>query len=193
MTAGSGLNETSERVEALLAELAGIDPTAGERAEEVVRLLVELYGTGLEHIMATVAADGQHGSALQERLVEDDLVAGLLILHGLHPVDTTTRVQRALDRVRPYLGSHAGGVELVAVDDDTVRLRLQGNCDGCPSSAATVKLSIERAIAELAPEISAVEVEGLTTAPSYEGFVPLESVRAHDSASDSAAPRGVAV
>jgi Fe-S cluster biogenesis protein NfuA/nitrite reductase/ring-hydroxylating ferredoxin subunit len=97
------------------------------------------------------------------RLVEDERAATLLALHGLHPKDTQTRVVEALDQVRPYLGSHAGGVELVGVDSEgVVHLRLEGSCDGCPSSTMTVKLAIERAIEEAAPEVTAVEVENLT-------------------------------
>ena len=69
----------------------------------------------------------------------------------------------ALDQVRPYLGSHAGGVELLGVDAaGVVHLRLEGSCDGCPSSVQTVKLAIERAIEEAAPEVAGVEVENLT-------------------------------
>jgi Fe-S cluster biogenesis protein NfuA len=72
-------------------------------------------------------------------------------------------VVEALDEVRPYLGSHAGGVELVGIDPDgVVQLRLEGSCDGCPSSTQTVKLAIERAIEEAAPEVTRVEVENLT-------------------------------
>ena len=98
-----------------------------------------------------------------DRLVEDELVASLLVLHDLHPKDTETRVVEALDQVRPYLGSHAGGVELLGVDPEgVVHLRLEGSCDGCPSSTMTVKLAIERAIEEAAPEVTAVEVENLT-------------------------------
>src|SRR4029450_9981803 len=79
------------------------------------------------------------------------------------PKDTETRVVEALDKVRPYLGSHAGGVELLGVDPEgVVHLRLEGSCDGCPSSTMTVKLAIERAIEEAAPEVIAVEAENLT-------------------------------
>jgi Fe-S cluster biogenesis protein NfuA/nitrite reductase/ring-hydroxylating ferredoxin subunit len=97
------------------------------------------------------------------RLAADDLVASLLVLHDLHPDDTDTRVRAALDEVRPYLGSHAGGVEYLGVDTEgVVRLRLQGSCDGCPSSLVTVRTAIEKAIEEAAPEVARVEVEGVT-------------------------------
>ena len=73
----------------------------------------------------------------------------------------------ALDRVRPYLGSHAGGVEYLGVDEDGVaHLRLEGSCDGCPSSTVTVRLAVEDAVVEAAPEVIAVEVEGVAEAPA---------------------------
>ena len=71
------------------------------------------------------------------------------------PTTSQTRIQAALDSVRPYLGSHAGGVELLGIDaDGVVHLRLQGSCDGCPSTA-TVRLTVERRRPGAAPEVVA--------------------------------------
>jgi Fe-S cluster biogenesis protein NfuA/nitrite reductase/ring-hydroxylating ferredoxin subunit len=153
------LRMVGSRIEELLGQIRSTgDPGAAETAEEVVRLVVELYGAGLERAVELAGPDAL------ERFVGDELVASLLVLHGLHPKDTRTRVVEALDQVRPYLGSHAGGVELLGVDPEAgvVRLRLEGSCDGCPSSTQTVKLAIERAIEQAAPEVTAVEVENLT-------------------------------
>jgi Fe-S cluster biogenesis protein NfuA len=147
-----------ERIEALLASLrTGRDR---ETAEELVRLLVEMYGDALGRM---VGALREHAPALLATLAEDELVDSLLLLHDLHPLDADTRIQRALDRVRPYLGSHAGGVTYLGVDADGVaRLRLEGSCHGCPSSAMTVQMAIEDAILNAAPEVTAVEVAGMT-------------------------------
>ena len=153
------LRMVGSRIEELLGQIRSTgDPGTAETAEEVVRLVVELYGAGLERAVELAGPDAL------ERFVGDGLVASLLVLHGLHPKDTRTRVVEALDQVRPYLGSHAGGVELLGVDPEAgvVRLRLEGSCDGCPSSTQTVKLAIERAIEQAAPEVTAVEVENLT-------------------------------
>jgi Fe-S cluster biogenesis protein NfuA/nitrite reductase/ring-hydroxylating ferredoxin subunit len=153
------LRMVGSRIEELLGQIRSTgDPGAAETAEEVVRLVVELYGAGLERTVELAGPDAL------ERFVGDELVASLLVLHGLHPKDTRTRVVEALDQVRPYLGSHAGGVELLEVDPEAgvVRLRLEGSCDGCPSSTQTVRLAIERAIEQAAPEVTAVEVENLT-------------------------------
>jgi len=151
-----------ERVEALLAEFASTsDPTTAERAEELVGLLVEFYGAGLARILELL--DEQAAAPL----LADKTVAGLLVLHDLHPQSTEERVLGALERVRPYLGSHAGDVEYLGLDPDgTVRLRLAGSCDGCPSSALTVKMAIEKGIEDVAPEVTKVEVEGVVPDPA---------------------------
>ena len=81
-------------------------------------------------------------------------------MHGLHPYDVPTRVEQALDGVRPYLGSHGGDVELLEVTDEgAVRLRLLGSCDGCPSSSVTLELAVQDAIEAAAPEVTSIEVE----------------------------------
>lgn len=166
----------------MLAEFAASsDPAIAGRAEELVGLLVEFYGAGLARILELL--DEQAVTPL----LTDKAVAGLLVLHDLHPQSTEERVLAALERVRPYLGSHAGGVEYLGLDPDgTVRLRLEGSCDGCPSSALTVKMAIEKGIEDVAPEVTKVEVEGmladpasrLATGPSAEGhtLLPLTQV-----------------
>jgi Fe-S cluster biogenesis protein NfuA/nitrite reductase/ring-hydroxylating ferredoxin subunit len=151
--------DVGDRVEGLLAQLRRQGGEhAAETGEELVRLLVEYYGAGLERVVEIVAAeDGQ----LVERLADDPLVESQLILHGLHPVGVDDRIERALDGVRPYLGSHAGGVAYLGLDDEGVaHLRLDGSCNGCPSSTVTVKLTIEEALLGTVPEVARVEVDG---------------------------------
>jgi Fe-S cluster biogenesis protein NfuA len=163
-----------ERVEQLLATLQarGGDRMA-ELGEELVRTLVGLYGAGLERVAATLRAD-PGGTDTMLALADDPLVGSLLLVHGLHPVDVDTRIERALDRVRPYLGSHAGGVEYLGVDDEGIaRLRLQGTCNGCAASTVTVQHTIEGAVAGAAPELAGVEVEGVA-APRTHGPQPIQ-------------------
>src|SRR6266581_9492688 len=157
--------QAGERIEELLASLRSRGGAAAQTAEELVRLLVGMYGDGLAAIMAVLAEEGEPGRAITGRLTADPLVEGLLLLHGLHPLDVDTRIQRALDQVRPYLGSHAGGVQYLGVTDGVARLRLEGSCHGCPSSTVTVQLAIEGAVQEAAPEVAEVVVEGMTAAP----------------------------
>jgi Fe-S cluster biogenesis protein NfuA/nitrite reductase/ring-hydroxylating ferredoxin subunit len=146
-----------ERIEQLLGSLRpGRDK---DTAEELVRLLVEMYGDGLARVVALLR---ERDPELVMALTGDELLESLLLLHDLHPVDLDTRIQRALDRVRPYLGSHAGGVEYHGVDERGIaRLRLEGSCNGCPSSAVTVRSAIEGAILDAAPELAGVEVAGV--------------------------------
>jgi Fe-S cluster biogenesis protein NfuA len=157
--------QAGARIEELLASLRSRGGAAADAAEELVRLLVGMYGDGLAAIMAALAEEGEPGRAIIDRLTADPLVEGLLLLHGLHPLDVDTRIQRALDQVRPYLGSHAGGVQYLGVTDGVARLRLEGSCHGCPSSTVTVRLAIEGAVQDAAPEVTEVVVEGMTAPP----------------------------
>jgi Fe-S cluster biogenesis protein NfuA/nitrite reductase/ring-hydroxylating ferredoxin subunit len=140
--------ECVARIEALLEEVEGLPA-----AVELVQGLLDLYGEGLGRIVAS-------DPTLVARLDGDEVVTHLLLLHGLHPVPLEERVVGALDEVRPYLASHGGGVELLGVEEGVVRLRLQGSCDGCPSSTATLKLAIEDAIHKAAPDVEDVVAEG---------------------------------
>jgi Fe-S cluster biogenesis protein NfuA len=163
----SDVDRVGERIEQLLGEFDGAD---AELAEDLVHTLLEFYGAGLARIVELV------DRPLLDRLAEDDHVRGLLVLHDLHPRSTHERVTEALDKVRPYLGSHAGDVEFVGIDDGVLRLRLQGTCDGCPSSTVTAKYAIERVVREAAPEISDVVVEGVVpeeTGPGGRTLLPL--------------------
>jgi Fe-S cluster biogenesis protein NfuA len=72
-----------------------------------------------------------------------------------------TRVRNALESVKPRLGLHGGNVELIGVTSEGgIKLRLEGNCHGCPSSRVTLKSSIEEAVYAAAPDVTALEVEG---------------------------------
>ena len=162
----TGVQKVGARVEELLDALksGGFGPAA-DAAEELVTLLVGLYGDGLTQIMTVLSEQGPAGMAMIDALTADPTVESLLLLHGLHPLDVDARIQRALDRVRPYLGSHAGGVEFLGVSDGVARLRLEGSCHGCPSSTVTVELAITGAVQDAAPEVTQVVVEGMTAAP----------------------------
>jgi Fe-S cluster biogenesis protein NfuA/nitrite reductase/ring-hydroxylating ferredoxin subunit len=156
-----GLQERVARIETLLGEIEALhDPNARAKAAEMVQVLLELYGEGLARVM-DVVAEGEERERIFEALAEDELVSHLLLLHGLHPLDVQTRVTQALEEVRPYLRSHGGDVELLGIEGGVVRVRLQGSCDGCPSSAATLKLAIEEALQKAAPDLEGVEAEGV--------------------------------
>lgn len=174
--AADSLRATGERIDALLDASGSGGVVARERSEELVRLLADLYGAGIERILEVLYEAGRLDDEVLAALAADELISSLLLVHGLHPYDVGQRVEQALESVRPYLGSHGGDVELVEVSEDgVVRLRLLGSCDGCPSSSVTLKLAVEGAIEAAAPDITGIVVED---APATEGSETLISVSA---------------
>ncbi len=182
MDEAGGLRAHGERIEHLLEASAAFGPVAHERAEELVRLVVDLYGAGLERVLEIAHDAGKLDDDMLRALAEDDLVASLLLVHGLHPYGVTERVEQALVNVRPYLGSHGGDVELIGVSDEgVVTLRMLGSCDGCASSSVTLKLAVEGAIEAAAPEVISIEVETPSAdaaSGSGSGVISVESLSA---------------
>jgi Fe-S cluster biogenesis protein NfuA len=67
------------------------------------------------------------------------------------------KVKDTIDNLRGALQSHGGDVELVSIDqDNTVNVRLQGACQGCPGAAMTMKMGIERILKQSVPEVKQV-------------------------------------
>jgi Fe-S cluster biogenesis protein NfuA len=138
---------------------------------------MEFHGAAIGAIFEKLAKNGDAGRLLIDDLASDQLVSSLLLLYGLHPVDLETRVKRGLEKVKPYLHSHGGNIELLDISTDgVVRVSLQGSCHSCPSSAVTMKTSVEQAIYEAAPDVSGIEVDGIEPEPTAppSGFVPVE-------------------
>jgi Fe-S cluster biogenesis protein NfuA/nitrite reductase/ring-hydroxylating ferredoxin subunit len=178
------LRVTGARIDALIDALAAgggvpANPARSrDRAEELVRVVTELYGAGLERLLEIAYDSGRLDEELLGLLAADDLVASLLLVHGLHPYDVRTRVEQALDSVRPYLGSHGGDVELLDVTEaGAVHLRLLGSCDGCPSSSVTLELAVQDAVEAAAPEITTIEVETPTTGQGAGPLFPVDALR----------------
>lgn len=155
-----------ERVQALTEQLEEIeDSAARELTDELVSAILQLYGTGLERIFDALAQPGASAADVRAGLVDDGVVASLLLIHDLYPVDLDTRVREALDSVRPYMESHGGDVELLSLEDGVAKLRLVGSCNGCSASSATLELAIKGALEEMAPDLAGLEVEGLDDEP----------------------------
>jgi Fe-S cluster biogenesis protein NfuA/nitrite reductase/ring-hydroxylating ferredoxin subunit len=160
-----------DRIQTLLDASAAGGAVARERAEQLLREVTDLYGAGLERIMRmAVAANAE----LEEAFAADDLVASLLLVHGMHPHSVERRIADALDSVRPYLGSHGGDVHLRGVDGEVVRLEFSGSCRTCPSSSVTLELAVEDAVRAAAPEISSIEV--IAAESSTPGVIPAENL-----------------
>jgi len=164
-----------QKIEALVQTIeSAADPRVRAGAVELMQSLMELHGAGIKRMMEIVFETGAVGGGIIDRFADDDLASSLLLLYGLHPLDIETRVMQALDKVRPYLRSHGGNVELLGVSDTIVGLRLQGSCNGCASSAMTLKLAIEEAVYEAAPDVTGLEVEGVVGESPRSSLVQLE-------------------
>jgi hypothetical protein len=145
------VDATVRRIENLLDELGRTGAGAREVAEETIRALMRLYGAGLGRIVGSLP-----GPAL-EQLAEDRLVGSLLLLHGMHPVDAETRVRKALRRVERRLESHQ--LALVSLEDGVARIRVErSNGRAAPAGLGE---AIEQSIAEHAPDLAGVEIDGL--------------------------------
>jgi Fe-S cluster biogenesis protein NfuA len=163
------------RMEELIRSLnETADSPICRKARELVQMLLQFHADALERALDLLHDEPLAGQKLIDRLGDDPFVSHVLVLHGLHPLGLEMRVRRALESVKPRLGLHGGDVELLGVTPDgVVKLRLEGNCHGCPSSRVTLKTSIEGAIYAAAPDVIALEVEGAIDRASVPaGFVP---------------------
>ncbi|GIH14779.1 hypothetical protein Raf01_29510 [Rugosimonospora africana] len=158
------VEERLERVEALP------EPARGT-AVALVQALLALYGDGLDRMASAGRRTG--GEAFAADLVGDDLVAHLLLLHGLHPQEAPERIGRAIDRLGSRL--HGARARLVEVTGGVARLRV-GNVSGCGSSRAAVEEVLTEAVRAAAPEVTGVEVEYEQRQPA---LIPLDSLRRH--------------
>lgn len=174
MSQEKDVQKRMQQVEGLIRRIENLpDPEARATAMELVQALMDFHSAGLERLMEIVADAGEPGYAVFDNFANDNLVGSLLLLYGLHPVDFEMRVQQALEKVRPYLASHGGNVELIGIADGIVRLKLEGSCKSCPSSSMTLKLAIEDAIYAAAPDVVSIEAEGAVEQKSASGFVQI--------------------
>lgn len=160
------MNQQARRIEEIVRQIDEMpNPAARALMQECLESLLAFYGEGIERVLEVVKRSGIGGKKAYDDLLHDPVVRGLLLIHGLHPDDLPTRLQQALDKVRPYMESHGGNVELLSLENDFARLRLDGSCQTCPSSAVTLELAVRHAIEELCPDLADFEVEGAAPLP----------------------------
>jgi Fe-S cluster biogenesis protein NfuA/nitrite reductase/ring-hydroxylating ferredoxin subunit len=182
MEVAAEVSTAHERPEELLARVqelqvaldAAEDGPTHRLAEELVAAVVQMYGSGLERIVDALLTAGEDGERIAVSLAGDTLVSTLLLIHDLHPVSLEDRVQAALDSVRPYMESHGGNVELLALEQGVAKIHLQGSCSDCSASAVTLELAIKQALEDAAPDLEGLEVIGV--APQTMGGAGLPMV-----------------
>ena len=74
----------------------------------------------------------------------------------MNPEELRTNVEKALDEIRPFLQSDGGDISLISIDDNSVKVRLEGNCVGCSVNQMTLKSGVEMTIKKHAPQIESV-------------------------------------
>jgi len=143
--------------------------------KEIIQLLMDVQGQGLERVMELIFENRESGAALIDRLGKDDVTGGLLLLYSLHPDELETRVQTAVARLQPRLRKLSCSIELLAVEEGAARVQLSRGGHNCSSSTQELRAIIENGIYELAPDLASLEILGLEESRPN-GFVALETL-----------------
>jgi len=152
-----------QRLQQLLEKAEAMpNPSARALLQECLQSLLAMYGEGLARMLQIL----QHSeSPALGPVIRDPAIRGLLLIHGLHPLSLETRLHEALDKVRPYMQSHGGDVQLLGLANGFARLRLQGACKTCPASSVTLELAVRQAVEEACPDLTGFEVESASGEP----------------------------
>jgi hypothetical protein len=168
-----GLPGRLQHLERLIREMEeGPESPARARARRIVQAVLDLHAEALGRIVKVVTT--ARGRDLLDDFARDPHIAGVLLLHGLHPLDLDARVHGALDALAPILRGHGVRVAAVATDETAVRVRLEREPGSGGPPAGTLRGRIQDALAAAAPEATTIEVE-VPEAPA--AFVPVEQVR----------------
>jgi Fe-S cluster biogenesis protein NfuA len=143
--------------------------------KELVQLLMDVHGAGFERMMEVVFESGSPGLEIVDSLAKDSIVSSLLLLYSLHPDDLETRVQKAIDQMRPRLHKLACSAEIIRIKDGAVQVNVTKTGHSCGSSSKDVRAIVEDGVYEFAPDVASLEIIGLEE-PSNTGFVALESL-----------------
>jgi len=162
------------KIEELVRSAEGLsDPKARSLCADLVQAVLGFHAAGLER-MLEIILQTENGPSLLSYFAGDELTANLLLLHGLHPESLETRIDRALEKLRPFLQSRGIGLSVVSVENGAVRLKLTGG------NRLSLKEKIEDAIIEAGPEVVEVTIDGAGAMEpqSASAFVPLTSLLA---------------
>jgi Fe-S cluster biogenesis protein NfuA len=170
--------EEMQQIGELVQQIESIaDPAARASTKKLVQSIMDLHRRALENALDVVAAAGEPGMSIIDRLGDDPLVSSVLILYGLHPEDLQARVTKAVDRIRPQLRKQGCEVELLDVNEGAIRVRVETGSHSCGSTAKTLQASLEGAIYDAAPDLTSLVIEGFEEKPAS-GFVALEKLMA---------------
>lgn len=151
------------------------DSDAKAAGMELVQLLMDVHGRGLERAMEIVFDSGESSQGIISKLGQDPIVGNLLLLYSLHPDSLEDRVQNAIERMRRRLRKLACTIEFGHIQDGAVQVRLTTSGHSCGSSSKDLRSIVEECLYEFAPDVTTIEILGLEE-PTPAGFVSLESL-----------------
>lgn len=156
------LRAESSQIEQLLDELRTlVTAPAFQRVEAVLGKVVRMHGAGIARALAHARTAGVDGARFDELCCEDDLLASLLLLHGLHPRTPAQRIEAALVLVCQELGLPAGSLVLESLAAGAVTLRASGTLGGGAMASRVAEGIVHRVVESVAPEVTSIEITGL--------------------------------
>lgn len=180
MTNNSDFQEQVKRLGKLIAQFDNMpDGSQKTACKELVQLLMDVHGMGLERMMEVIFESGNSSPAIIDKLGQDSIAGSLLLLYSFHPDDLETRVHKAMEKMRPRLRKLSCSAELKRVVGSTVQVQLMTSGHSCGSSTKDLKAIVEDSVYEFAPDVMSLEVLGLEE-PSSAGFVALDSLLGHN-------------
>lgn len=188
--------EFQEKIRQLGTLVGELDqmPGAGSKtaAKELIQLLMEVHGTGLERMMELVFDSGEPGEEIIRKFGQDPIVRNLLLLYSLHPDDLEARVLKALDAAGAKLRKFDSKVELLSIQDGAVQVRLHTSGHSCGSTTKNLQSIVEERVYDMAPDLVSLEIIGQEVEPAS-GFVSLESLLKHPASVPALAVQGTEV
>src|SRR5579859_6946762 len=107
--------------------------------KQLVLFLMDVHGAGLERIMEIVFESSGTGPAIIDELGRDTITSSLLLLYALHPDDLETRVNKAMERMRPRLRKVSCSADLLHINEGAVQIRVTTTGHSCGSSTKDVR------------------------------------------------------
>ena len=151
------------------------DPAFRTRVKQLVQLLMDLHGRGLERMLEIVFESGKAGVSIIDEMGQDSLVSSLLILYGLHPEELQARVARKLDELRSKICKMGAEVNLLGAENGEVRVRVRMERHACGSTAQSIRTVVEEAIYDAAPDLKSLVIDG-PDEPATSDFVGVEKL-----------------
>lgn len=171
-------DKLTQRMQRIAELVRRLDTEADARAaraqsRELLESVMDLHGEALDRILQRLRGFGAATEELLATLAADPVVASVLLLYGLHPLDFDTRVRRAIENARPALRPYGADAELVTATAGAIRISVRGVDSAF--TARAVRSAIEGEIYAAAPDATSLTLLGLEkfSAPD---FVPLEKI-----------------